>query len=418
MRSAMTPDHYHKGLTEARSTVVLIGLCLGLGISCVTGPPVYESPRRGSIPLALEAEAAAPTPPGEGPVLAVQTLVDARPDFHREALPSWLAEQGGFTGEAPTRESAWAGDLAALATDDLVERLRRSGRFARVVRVEVVGAVPEGALLLKGRLRRLRGFQGYHVKKGQAPELVVSLGSAYLDEVELGDPRSRQLYFLGQAGARIDAADRLDPFALARAAWARAANSLVERIVAADLERPLQREVGLDPGARGELVALVEGLPGRWRLDESAPADRPPGWTGAGDCGSVALEDPSRTFYQPQLGHYRPRLRLWICPPQVQLALRLSEDGPRFPAELIGSLKGAPVLLLALGKSSWPGARAEILRFLGAEPLAGPILRWPMGEAPAEEALPEEPELPAGDPPALRTPISPVPPSGGAAPAP
>ncbi len=429
-RSAMRAQLYHSPLTTTPPSSGqrawapgLAGLLLlGLGsAACLTGPPVYESPRRASMALALSEAGIPPTRPKVSaqakPALAVMALVDARPAFHREALPTYLREEGGWTGEAPTRESAWRAPLARLATDDLVERLRRSGRFSRVDRVEVVGAVAPDALLLRARLRRLRGFQGYHVDRGTPPVLVVNLGEAYLDEVELGDPRTRKLLFLGQAGARIDRAEQLDPFALGRAAWAEAAGSLVERIAAEALIEVRAREVHLPGESRGDLTSLLEALPPAWIVDAAAPARAPPGWVGAGDCRAVALVDASRTFYQPQLGHYRPNLHFWICNPQVHLALRLTDEGPRFPAELVGSLEGAPVLFLGLGKTSWPGAPAEILRYLGADSLDGPVLRWPMRatETAGPEPSPEAAGEPAASEPGLRQTREPIiPPSGEA----
>ncbi len=314
------------------------------------------------------------------PSLTVVTFRDGRPAFHRDARPSSWKEAGGITGEAVTREDAWAAPLPVLAADDLAARLRASGRFSRVRRAGP-GEASQTDLVLRARLRRLRGYQGYHVAPDGAVEIVTGFGEAFLDAIEIVDPRTGALRFLGQAGAKVGPGSRLEPFVLARRAWDEAAEALVDRIVADPLDRSLQRTVGLEAGRRGDLGSLLSSLPPGWEVAGGPATSLPAGWRLAhrtpgspsveAGCRGVVLQDPTRRFYQPQLGTYTPALTLWICPAGWRLGLVAGSRAPRFYAEVVGRLPGgASLFVLRLGKSSWPRAAQEILAFLGGEPIS------------------------------------------------
>lgn len=354
-------------------------------------PPVYLAPKAGTVPFATST-APAPgqagarpfrnAPAAGAPTLAVRPLVDARPDAERTRGSSWVPAGNGYTGDAETRDDRWRRPVVRLATDALARALAATGRFRSVRRI-AGAATPRADYVLTGRLRRLRGWERYHVVRGNPPRIIEGLGDAFVDRIEIVARRTGRLAFVGEAGALLDGTPAaLDPYRLARRAYAKAVKALARRVARADLAHAdLKRTVRLAAAARGDLDALLGHLPAGWSGRRLTPG-LPPGWRGRPTCGRVRLTDRTRTFFNPSLGAYHPGVTLWRCPATFRGATHLSDPkAPRWPAELLGvGPGGRPWLVRALGETSWPSARGDLRRFLGlAPPPPGlPVLRLPV----------------------------------------
>lgn len=356
----------------------LLVLLLPLLAAACAGPPVWETPRRGSVRFP-----ALPSPhlAAAGPRLAVQTLEDARPRTQREALSSWLEEQDGYTGEAVTRDVAWPAPVARLASDALAAHLAATGRFGAVRRIDA-GEAPQAEYVLTGRLRRLRGWQAYRVEKDAPPRVLEALGDVFIDRIEIVERATGRLVFVGQVGALIETPPAvLDPYALAHAAFGRAAEELASEVSGADLARAdLARKVRLEPGEPTDLAGLLRQPPQGW-VGAAGGSAAPFGWDGGPGCATAHLEDRTRWFFHPRLGRYHPWVDLWVCPSGYRAHIRLSgPDGARFPATFLGlDGEGRPVFVRSLGATSWPGAEDDVSRALGlSRPAgAGPVLEVP-----------------------------------------
>jgi hypothetical protein len=351
-----------------RRLSLLGGLFVLAAAGACAGPPVYRPPPGGSQVLTgpRHDEDATARSEAAGPTLAVVTLEDARPQHHRLALSSWLEEYDGYTGEAMTRDRAYRGAVDEMASDALADALRATGRFAEVRRVSQADRA-DADLVLDGRLRRLRGWQAYRVEKDAPARILESIGDVFIDEVVIIEAKTGRIVFIGQTGAMLEEPpDDVDPYAAAQAAFEAAAVHLAERVAKVDFEAAdLSHEVHLEATRSGGVEALLVSLPPGW-IGAEDPATVPAGWAADTPCAAYRFEDATRWFFHPRLGFYRPNLALWACPPGWQGEMRLGGDDPeRFPASVVGfDADGGAWIALTLGKTSWPGATQQVVRFL------------------------------------------------------
>ncbi len=407
MSYCLARDGTKKRALLPRGTVIATVIAVVLLLLACSRPPLYRSPPGGSQELfrasqtnGLEdgEERRPPEPSVNGPSIAVITLEDARPARDKEALSSWLAEHGGYTGEAVTRDMAYRRPLTELASDALARALADTGKFSEVKRVSRPRRAGDYDLVLTGRLRRLRGWQAYRVESDRSSRVIESMGDVFLDEMHISDSRTGKLVFIGQTGAMLEEIpETVDPYAVARTAFVEALGALAEQVEKSDLNQTVSVEVRMRDESRGGLDDLLESLPEGWsgrRMDLEVPA----GWSGEPRCRKFHFADDTRVNYHPRLGFFSPEIEMWSCRADWAGEMDLGGEGVRYHATVIGSSPdGGAVLILSLGKSSWPDAIEDLARYLDLAPPEGePVFSLPMSEAepvdcPSRVKAPSEP---------------------------
>lgn len=305
--------------------------------------------------------------------VAVLPLEDAREPAEVEAEDG-LFSYGGLDYE-PTELDALAAPPGVVLAELLARHLVRAGSFREVVLVRAPSDAPEAALLLRGRIRRARGYvEAAGQRPGPPPPAPTRrvIAEVFLSDVELVEPgpegRRRLHADLGWSILEDRPAEPAPP-----SAWQVLGEALFEshQQLARLLEEAVldgsfvvQDQAHLQPArARSSSVASpLRALPARappgweFRLDPDPSA--PLGWRSSGTCEGGRYQARQTQRFHRVLGPYRPSVRVWLCPAALPLEL---DHGVEFPAIYLGTTPSAEhAFLWRLGPSSWPSAEREL----------------------------------------------------------
>ncbi|MBI2376812.1 MAG: hypothetical protein HYV07_22630 [Deltaproteobacteria bacterium] len=308
--------------------------------------------------------------------VAILPLVDAR-DAEDSA--------DGFVYRGVELDHTDLSRLEKSASFELTERLARhlvaARSFAKIVLVDEAPAPSEVDLVLRGKIRRARGYVEAEARADD-PKLLV-IAEVVLSEIELLG--SRGVVASADLGWSI-AEDRVapvDPYVVLSEAMDRTFDQLVTLIDRSELE-PLLTSTEL-ARARTSSIAFSSlavnapagfhaqtrrGVPSGWRVDPAA-----------GSCESVLFEAAGRLSFHRALGPFVPSVEVWSCPARNRYVLK-GAGATSGPLELVATYVGltpdrSRVFVLKMGKSAWTRAQEEIARALTLEAPARHALDLP-----------------------------------------
>lgn len=318
--------------------------------------------------------------------VAVLPLVDDREADAEDA------EDGLFTYDGldfePSDLAELPGAPGLVFAELLARHLVRAGSFREVVLVLEPADAPDAALLLRGRIRRARGYveaerRGPRAEPPKATKRV--LAEVYLADLELVEPgpmgRRRLHADLGWSILEERPVQPAPP-----SPWEVLGDALFESHQ--QLARLLEDAVldgsfvapertGLRPAPAGSstaaaslgALAQLEGrAPPGWAFRRESEASAPLGWRTLGGCESGRFEARQTQRFHRVLGPYQPSVRLWLCPAELGLELDHKDE---FPAVYLGATPtGQHAFLWRLGPSSWLDAQAELVSELQVTPPA------------------------------------------------
>lgn len=300
---------------------------------------------------------------------------------------------------AGTRLEALGPDPHLRLTELLAQHLARARVFSQVILVLRAEQAPEADLILSGKIRRARGYveaEAPAKASGRAADSRHVLAEVVLEDLELrAVGEGPRLVF--DAGWSIAEARTLDaeggapdPWAVLSEALRVALDDLTQGMLAADLSGAVQVPAQVElsgPVATSSLAAPFFGLheapPEGWGLVRTSSAAAPDGWLGPAGCEGLRLEARQLQRFSRVLGPYTPAVDLWACPDSVPLRFSGRAD---HPARLLGRREGRWYLSLALGRTNWPQAEAQIAHYLALTP---PPTRYIFEIGPGARAAPQ-----------------------------
>ena len=268
------------------------------------------------------------------------------------------------------------------AMAEIVARhLARRRSFAQIILVRRAEDAPEADLLIRGRLRRARGY----VQIDDEANAATDEERAVVAEVLLGpiELRTRdaggQRVLLAEVGwaifdKRPASPQPPSPWAILGEALLAAVEQLADAIERADLSGEVvvadrvslpEATATMTAGAFGSLPVVS---PPGWRFVVTSSASAPIGWKGSPVCDAAELRQQQAVRFHRVLGPYVPTVRLWACPPSARLKYDSREE---FPSEYLGRRAGGArprYFLHAVGQSNWPTARSQIRTRLDIAP--------------------------------------------------
>lgn len=273
---------------------------------------------------------------------------------------------------APTRFQDLRGEPLHRVTEALAGHLAKAHLFDQVILVLEPSQAPEADLILRARLRRIRGYVEANPppEKSERPknERFV-LAEFFLADVEVLDAKTpAQIYFKSDAGWSVDEPRLIkegesvpDPWAILGEAAQHAIGDLAAELARADLSGAvLVRDQVKLPEA--PTLTAPEG----WTLTESSTV-APQGWRGNSSCTEQLFQQKQTLRFNRTLGPYRPAVKLWTCPLDQRLKYNSLAE---FPARFLGTAGDQLYFALALGESNWPNAVEQLSARLQPTPPA------------------------------------------------
>lgn len=275
-------------------------------------------------------------------------------------------------------------DPAGRFTESFARHLLRTGLFARLVLVRDPAQAQDADLLLKGTIRRARG---YVEKKPEGDPRV--LAEVMVADLVLEDPKTQEVRFGGETGwAIVEQRPEARPWSVLGEALGVAVDRWADAVREADLVgfRVVEQASLPKRQLEGPLASWTGSEPPGWTFT-STSGRRPEGWTGQAVCDEGTFTQRQVLRFNRAVGPYVPRVIVWRCPSDVRLRWDRSAE---FPARVLGTdAQGRWLLVWSLGSGAWPAAEAELQRALSLDPPPRRyIFRLPMGPDPARSLAP------------------------------
>lgn len=271
------------------------------------------------------------------------------------------------------------GELAGAPLEQIASlvgrHLARSGLFRQVILVQAPEQAPEADLIMRARVRRMRGYVEAEAPKkdsGRPENERTVLAEVVLSGIEIREARQpkRALVSLDAGWSifekRTSPGGEIDPWQVLGEALFSAVSTVVDELRGADLSGGFvvrdQVELPAAGVAQGAFGSLPSSPPEGWRFVKTSTGSSPDGWKASADrCESARVEQKQTLRFHRVLGTYRPAVTLWACPADVRLSYDMLEE---FPARYLGERGGLRYFALALGQSNWPKAIEQIARHL------------------------------------------------------
>lgn len=321
-------------------------------------------------------------------IVAILPLIDAR------SAADGNDDAAGFDYRgveyAHTSLAEMSGEPIHHLTRLLATRLVHAGIFSQVILVLSPEQAPEADLILRAKLRRMRGYVEANPpdkKTGRPPDERFVLAEVFLEDLELSDAKKPgTIYFRSDAGWSIDEKRTVpehverDPWPLLGEAFQRAITDLGKELEVADFSGryTVQDKVALaidapedaadaEGAAKSPFGALAESPPSGWALVKTSSASKVIGWRSKGEgCRQLRFQQQHTVRFSRTLGPYRPSVILWTCPKDQRLSYNTLEE---FPARFLGTrADGSAIFLRTLGESNWPNVLQEIKGHLAITP--------------------------------------------------
>lgn len=263
-------------------------------------------------------------------------------------------------------------------TEILGQHLARTNRFARVMLVLNPQQAPEADLFLSGRVLRARGYVEADAPKeasGRPPNERKILSEVALEDLRIVDRANRVLFDVdvgwSVASERtVTEEASLEPWGVLADTMQVALTKLSDEIASADLSGAfvVAEAVSLAETATVGFEALEGATPAGWRFVATSSATGPVGWSGEIACRHVRFEQRQTLRFHRFLGPYRPSVDVWSCPDDAALSYDARAD---FPAKYVGARGRRRYFVHRVGRSNWPKAEDELIRFLDVVPPPG-----------------------------------------------
>lgn len=321
-------------------------------------------------------------------IVALLPLVDARTAADGSDDAAGFDYRGVEYAHTALRELS--GEPIHHLTRLLAQRLVHAGIFAQVILVLSPDQAPEADLILKAKLRRMRGYVEAappDKKTGRPQDERFVLAEVFLEDIELSDPKQPStIYFRSDAGWSIDEKRTVpqdverDPWPLLGEAFQRAITDLTRELERADFSGRyvVKEQVALavdapedaadaEGAAKSPFGALAESAPAGWALVKTSSASKVIGWRSSGEgCRQLRFQQQHTVRFSRTLGPYRPSVIVWTCSKDQRLSYNPLEE---FPARYLGTrADGSAIFLRTLGESNWPNVLQELKGHLAITP--------------------------------------------------
>lgn len=259
----------------------------------------------------------------------------------------------------------------AHVTLRFAEALARTGLFAEIVLVREPFPAEEYDLVLRGRVKRARGYVESDPEGDADPW---ALSEVVFDQLRLEDAATGALRFAGATGWTIweRRAAPVDPWGVLAETLDQAVGRLRSVLATADLEEfVVEPSVSL-PEASPSAGRLSDLVPPGWEHARTSSATRPRGWEGEPRCVADRYAQRQAFGFHRLLGPHVPTVETWTCPVDVRLVWSSRVE---LPAELLGTdPAGRWVFGSALGRSNWSKALEDLARAMSLDPPRSPYV--------------------------------------------
>jgi len=243
-------------------------------------------------------------------------------------------------------------------TRRFAEALLRTGVFAELVLVPSADRARDADLVLRGTVRRARGYVQRDPPEGEDPWV---LSEVVFDELEIIDTDTEEVRFAGATGWSIweQRPPPVDPWAVLGETLDEAAARLSAVLISADFASfVVEPRVALPSAVAEAPRASAELAPDGWVHARTSTTTTPRGWDGDAACRSERFTQRQALHFHRRLGPYVPHVFLWRCPSDVRLR---RSSRVELPAVLLGTdAEERWVFGLALGQSNWPHALEQL----------------------------------------------------------
>lgn len=328
--------------------------------------------------------------------VAVLPFADER-DSEDTRAEDGLFSYGGLDYE-PTDLSELAAPPGFVMAEILARHLVRVGSFREVLLVRDPSQAPEAELLLRGRIRRARGYveaDGQREARPNQVEVRRVIAEVFISDVELVEPgaNGRRLLHADLGWSILEerplSPERPSPWQVLGDALFESHRQLALLLEDAVLdgsfvapeETALAATTGQTSSAAIDLARLGAMAPAGWAFEPGSAPSGPEGWRASSTCEAGQFAALQTQRFHRVLGPYRPTVRVWLCPAELELAL---DHKIEFPAKYLGRApSGESVFSWRLGPSSWPRAESDLARALRVE---GPSGKYTFKVGPKEAA--------------------------------